>query len=425
MNLRRFVLHRPRPLIVQYVIHSKKGVKRCHDPCLCNTTCTADFRAPLSGACFSTTRSASLSHSESKSQYQGTSVKDASEKNPRVRISLVVVLLLSAYGIYNWTSSTSDDITCFRQFRLESREHVSSTSAMFTVSPVSGSIEKPPRDQIWSVEFKQPYIQIGRDYTPLPRISSSRDTTDDSLTFLIRKDPKGEMSKYLSGLPIGAKLDVRGPKTEFQIRQNVRHLVFIAGGTGIAPALQAADAVLSGSSQDRTVHVLWANRRREDCLGAPHGTSQGQGSWLRWVSGWSDDASDPKKEPYSFVAKDQQVCPVVHDLNRLQKAFPGRLKVDYFVDEEHRCIDHAAVTQALSRVKSEQLSTSRPWSPIQVIVSGPEGFISYIAGPRPLSYTAAHPGLSATEPAASQGPLGGLLAKAGATKENGINVYKL
>ncbi|RMZ75817.1 hypothetical protein DV737_g5114, partial [Chaetothyriales sp. CBS 132003] len=94
---------------------------------------------------------------------------------------------------------------------------------------------------IWNLLFKQPQIQVVRAYTPLP--PALGDDSQD-LRFLIRHDPRGEVSSWLHRLPIGSSIEMKGPNLEFEIPPSAGNITFLAGGTGIAPALQAAHALL-------------------------------------------------------------------------------------------------------------------------------------------------------------------------------------
>jgi NADPH-dependent ferric siderophore reductase len=136
---------------------------------------------------------------------------------------------------------------------------------------------------LWSIEIKQPQLQVARDYTPLPPSSpgeEERDLEQGRLRFFVRKMDGGEVSTYLSRLRIGDTVELRGPHLGFDVRARLGsadRIVFLAGGTGIAPALQTVRAVLeidgSGSrspapnSTKPTVFILWANRHRADCPG--------------------------------------------------------------------------------------------------------------------------------------------------------------
>lgn len=333
---------------------------------------------------------------------------------------LLLGLLLLSCGVYAF--SPSDEPSGFKPYRLEARDDVSTTSALFTIRPVKGSLPEPPRGEIWSVEFKQPYIQIGRDYTVLPPLDNTSSSTDGSLKFLIRKDPKGEMSKYLSSLPIGATIGVRGPKTEFRIPRRTRKLVFFAGGTGIAPALQAANAVLSEEetshrSGQPTVHILWANRRREDCEGAPKSELSSKSNQSSWLGGFGNLFSNAK--PGADVLDNATMTgPIVRELEHLSSRYPGQVKVEYFIDEEGTFIDQKVVRRVISEVFS---SGKGAGSSSQIIVSGPEGFVSHIAGPKLLQYSSTG---SESELRASQGPIGGLLRPTGIDGAH-ANVFKL
>ncbi|KAJ5279926.1 hypothetical protein N7478_005298 [Penicillium angulare] len=168
----------------------------------------------------------------------------------------------------------------FTKYSLVSREPVSTTSSLFTLRPryPSGSnydvYEEAWKIGVWSVMFKQPQLQIGRDYTPLPTTAATTLTVDEEnegyLRFFIRKDPFGEVSRYLHNLTIGADIEMRGPQFECIIPEETQEIIFIAGGTGIAPALQAGYSLLNNKEQESPkpkIHILWANRLKEDCIG--------------------------------------------------------------------------------------------------------------------------------------------------------------
>ncbi|KAK0651796.1 hypothetical protein B0T16DRAFT_87076 [Cercophora newfieldiana] len=142
-------------------------------------------------------------------------------------------------------------------------------------------LEKAWDHGLWSVEIKQPQIQVARDYTPLPAPSREAEQHDlhfGHLRFLIRRMDGGEVSTYLSRLQVGDTVELRGPHLGFDVRARLGSsdkVVFLAGGTGIAPALQTARAVLDtetnphNNNRKPSVSILWANRHRADCPGIP------------------------------------------------------------------------------------------------------------------------------------------------------------
>jgi len=293
-------------------------------------------------------------------------------------------------------AATSPTTTEFVKYTLARKEVLSSTCTVFSLRPATKSrIPATVTDAEWSinsVELKQPQLQIVRSYTCLP---PSADQPEDELRFLIRREQRGEVSNYIHRLPIGAEVEIRGPHAEYVIPEDITSAVFLAGGTGIATALQAAE-VLDGEAN---LHILWASRRREDCIGGLNDTVSDTSRWTSWFK---------SKEPVRSQATETNPQPaeksaVVAQLEALKRSFAStekkqsRLSVDYFVDEESAFIDPARVKSIIA----DQSSTSQePGTGRKIIfVSGPAGFIGHWAGPKQW-----HQGQEI------QGPLGGILS---------------
>lgn len=288
----------------------------------------------------------------------------------------------------------------FIPFKLVDKEHVSSTCSIFTFRP----LHKPSnteiyaqawKNRIWSVELKQPQLQISRFYTPLPHIPAEGEETAE-LRFLVRRAEGGEVSNYLHKLESGSLVELRGPKIEYEIPDDVDTILFIAGGTGIAPALQAAYilAKRTGNLSHKSMKILWANRRAEDL------------ELLR-------------TEPFTKTYLELQ------NLNRQEnsketrvpKIFEGRrmitgtkqqqsTEVQCYVDEEYTWIKENVIQSQIS-----DLTKGIDLKRVLVMVSGPDGLISYLAGPKPWE-----------RGVQQQGELGGLLKK---TMPEGCKVRKL
>jgi NAD(P)H-flavin reductase len=284
------------------------------------------------------------------------------------------------------TASTTLNPGRFTSYQLVSREPVSSTGSLFTIKPPKsdGSNLKVYEDAwntgVWSVMFKQPQLQIGRDYTPLPPTSANED--DECLRFFIRKDPFGEVSRYLHSLKIGARIEVRGPRIECEIPPDTDRILFIAGGTGIAPALQAGHTLLRRTDHIRkpTIHILWANRQRQDCAGGYNETTdttaETRMSWLYGLFGSSKSVTRPAP---AEVADTVEPSLIVREIEALKAQYPEQVTVQYFVDEESSFIGKKTILECTK--------TAVPSSPDKskrnlIFVSGPEGFISYMAGPK-------------------------------------------
>lgn len=286
----------------------------------------------------------------------------------------------------------------FVKYRIAGREEVSSTCAIFTLRPVAGGkgvdlrAAEGGERAIRSVLFKQPQLQIARAYTLLPPEPGQ---AADELRFLIRKERGGEVSGYLHRLEAGAEVEVRGPNAEYVLPERVGKVVFLAGGTGIAPALQAAKAVAG----EADVHVLWANRRREDCEGGKSDTVSAGASWSEMFAGWWSPFSTPGKEgkatDAAMVARPKGE--IVRRLEALKREGAGRVAVDYFVDDEDAFI---RPIDATTLVRASFSPEAKPEGKNIMFVSGPDGFIKLWAGPKDWQ--------NGKE---VQGPLGGVLSK--------------
>ncbi|KAK0935687.1 hypothetical protein LTR29_012759 [Friedmanniomyces endolithicus] len=320
-------------------------------------------------------------------------------------LSIFALSAAIGWGVHSFNdtrkSSPNDslkraDPADFVKYTLAKRENISSTLSIFTLKPAQGLAIDPeqlygPRE-ITSVQFKQPQLQIARSYTVLPRFAGQK---PEELRFLIRKEEKGEVSGYLHRLAIGSKIELRGPSVEYVLPEGVTDVVFLAGGTGIAPALQVAEKV----GEDGLTHILWANRKREDCLGGKSdarsaSTSLSWGS-LPWIG-------RPMTPMTSLDGLEACMRNVSHDIVDQLESMKSRksteadskktLLVEYYVDEWGTFIRSADVAKLLKtapRNKGTRL----------ILVSGPEGFVSHWAGPKEWS--------GGRE---MQGPLGGALA---------------
>ncbi|KAM7184202.1 hypothetical protein V8F33_013134 [Rhypophila sp. PSN 637] len=213
--------------------------------------------------------------------------------------------------VLEWLVGRPLNSQSFVPFTIVAREQVSPTSFVITVRPKyardpaaagvkqrwrswlpdcftelhsnRGRLQKAWDYGLWSVEFKQPQLQVAREYTPLPSPygQEEEDLEAGRLRFLIRRMEGGEVSSYLAGLKVGDVVELRGPHFGFDVRRRLgqledpaaegenRKVVFLAGGTGIAPALQVVRALLDGNGRGGKpeVRIVWANRHRADCVG--------------------------------------------------------------------------------------------------------------------------------------------------------------
>jgi hypothetical protein len=266
----------------------------------------------------------------------------------------------------------------FVKYTLTSKEDTSSTCSIFTLRPATSSpinaLDPALKRTITSVQFKQPQLQICRNYTLLPR-TDSQDPAE--LRFLIRRERNGEVSGYLHRLPLGADIEVRGVFPEYQFDEETSGMglkvLFLAGGTGIAPAMQAAEILAPLAD----VHILWASRRREDCLGGIGDTAQASSS------GWNLWSWFPNK-PQRIESQEKGA--IVSELDQLKKlailtSQPTKFLVDYFVDEEGTFIQPSDVQRLLQNNSTDVAGEKSAGRKI-LFVSGPDGFINHWAAPK-------------------------------------------
>lgn len=273
-----------------------------------------------------------------------------------------LVLICAWFEIAYKDSVLHDRI--YTPFTITKREKVSSTAFILTVRPQWGPSDRTKVDPYkkfwkqgtWAVSIAQPEMQIARAYTPLPP-TGSEDKCDE-LRFLIRVERGGEVSGYLNRLPVGSKVllrEGRGPgsaglNVEDMHNMGVENMVFLVGGTGIAPAMQFAHSLLEEEQwQDwrPKMHIVWANRRREDCLGDN-----------------GDSATDDGR----------RLNRIVMELEALKSKHPDQLSIDYVVDEERTSIDESRVLQIARTMPASTHRTN------YIFVSGPQGFVKYFSG---------------------------------------------
>lgn len=362
-----------------------------------------------------------------------TTTTSASNDKRRTRLLIPTLgaLLAVGLGTYALTADSPPARQLNRQsftpYRVVSREQASSTSAVLTLQPETQSLpslltrlllaassklglrssgsKHDDEDAIyaaaaasrglWSVEVKQPMLQVARRYTPLPcspiqpvveegqtskerpRVGESEQQQKDEIRLLVRPVlPHGEVSRYLCSLAVGDTVFLRGPYPGFDVPARLgldldqdgsgrrsregrdanpvqRKVVFLAGGTGIAPALQVASRVLPNPGV--TVEILWANRRPDDARGllTEDGGARNEkrtgsfSSWRLWRL-WTSSPSTTGKSTAEAAENDVAASGVlVREMNAMKRMYGDRLRFRSFVDEEGTFITAADVRRAI------------------------------------------------------------------------------
>lgn len=86
-----------------------------------------------------------------------------------------------------------------------------------------------------------------------------------TLGFLIKKIPGGLMSGWLARAKPGDRLDLTGPMGSFYLRGGDGPLLFLAGGTGLAPFLSMLE-VLAREGSRRDIHLIYGVTRDLDLV---------------------------------------------------------------------------------------------------------------------------------------------------------------
>ena len=297
----------------------------------------------------------------------------------------LAVAMLSFVAFEYWYANSVVHRIEFRDYEITKKESVSNTASIFHLAPVPSrlSIWDPEKSinfqvfkeswdkSIWNMEVKQPDISVTRPYTPLPPQIDATGEVKEGFRLLVRNQEQGEVSPWIHRKAIGASLRMRGPFEEYELVPLTKRVIFLAGGTGIATALQAAHVLLEGNAtkspaaaklwpqEQKQIHVMWANRKREDCTG---GTSEA---------------------PFAPVKSSSvDTNAVVAEIENLKQKFPTQLTVDYFIDEDNKYITEEAIVKAVTRFPQPSGGVKPGRRENVVFVSGSEGFISYIAGPK-------------------------------------------
>lgn len=85
------------------------------------------------------------------------------------------------------------------------------------------------------------------------------------MTFLIKHVPGGLMSTWLHGASGSQELRMTGPLGSFYLRAVTRPLLFLAGGTGLAPFLSMLE-VLARQGTAQPVHMIYGVTRDQDLV---------------------------------------------------------------------------------------------------------------------------------------------------------------
>ena len=292
---------------------------------------------------------------------------------PRLRVPAAAAAAASASALaYSYTRLESApppvglDPKEWRKLTLVKKEPISANTAVYSfayddASATSGMTVASllmVKANIGSEKPDGSRAAVIRPYTPMTRPS-----VVGYLDLVVKAYPEGKMSKHISELKIGDKLDFKGPIVKLAYRPNqYKHIGMVAGGTGITPMLQVVDEILADKTDKTKVSLVFANVSEADIL--------------------------LKKEIDARAAAD-----------------PARFKVYYVVDKASSWFWNGGVGYVNETMLKEHMPS--PSAESMVYVCGPPPMYKAICGPK-----------GTKEDPKAQGELGGLLAKLGYDKAN-------
>jgi len=193
--------------------------------------------------------------------------------------AVVAVLLLVALCGYLPKHSSSwalhPDPRVYSKFKLVKRTQVSHNTLRleFALPSPSHRLGLPLGRHVSIRPVGQP--DLARSYTPI-----SSDDRLGSFELLIKVYPSGKLTPILEKLALGDFVEVAGPrglltyrgngavviKGRTETRTTVKELAMVAGGSGITPMFQVAQAVLSNPNDSTRVSLIFANVTEQDIL---------------------------------------------------------------------------------------------------------------------------------------------------------------
>ncbi|PRX32780.1 cytochrome P450 [Paraburkholderia sp. BL18I3N2] len=112
------------------------------------------------------------------------------------------------------------------------------------------------------VNIRVPGTDQSRSY------SFSSGPSESRMSFLVRNVPQGVMSNWLSeSAKVGDKIEFRGPMGSFYLRPIERPVLFLAGGTGLAPFLSMLDKIVADGGSPYPIHMVLGVNTDEDLVG--------------------------------------------------------------------------------------------------------------------------------------------------------------
>ncbi|PGH18237.1 hypothetical protein AJ79_00576 [Helicocarpus griseus UAMH5409] len=151
----------------------------------------------------------------------------------------------------------------YRKFPLVRKDQLSSNTYRFVFGlPRETDVLGLPIGQHIAIRADINGKSVARSYTP-----TSNDVDKGRIELVIKVYPGGLITNYLANLNVGDEVEIRGPKGAMTYNNTYsKHILMIAGGTGITPMYQLIRAICSDDNDNTSVSLLYANNTEEDIL---------------------------------------------------------------------------------------------------------------------------------------------------------------
>lgn len=280
-------------------------------------------------------------------------------------------MAFTAGGALWWKHEEDKRISPYRftPLKLVSKTEITPETSVFRlgISPAMlPLLDGLSRSAILSLYVMQPDLQIQRPYTPLETSCFYREGSG-VIELLVKRYKNGELSRWLHQLRPGDEIKVRGPVVTWDFgQQALDEVIFIVGGTGITPAYQFIKKELSEKTSATRISVVFSSPDESNIL----------------LRATLDD----------LIAQD-----------------PSRLSIQYLVDRGSSKKNNKLEVGRVNPEFLEKLIGKGGLKPNRVVVvCGPEGMVTAVAGPRARDL--------------SQGPVGGILGRLGYTSQEVIKL---
>jgi NAD(P)H-flavin reductase len=145
--------------------------------------------------------------------------------------------------------------------------------------PVVGVTSATPRSRLLSVDLEGRHFRFrpgqavmaaphGRDERRPYSIACSPERADETgrLEMLVAVEEGVEPGSHLSDIEAGGLIDIEGPLGEFTFPEQPGHgrVLFVAGGTGIAPLRAMLDHALRQNATTPLISLLYSARRSDE-----------------------------------------------------------------------------------------------------------------------------------------------------------------